>query len=258
MACGSLFMSRELFIVACRIQFPDEGFNLGPLHWECRVLATGPSGKSYSYCSYPCPCDLELLTSPSYHSQDDHYSPSPSLLVLLNTYPAHPPPTEPNYTERSLFFYLTTLILPLLGFPGGSEVKASAYNAGDAGSIPGSPGEGNGNPLQYSCLENPMDREAWQATVHGVAKSWTRLSDFTHSLTLILLSFSSTVVSQHTHAHILNLLGFVFRILGLCFCHFIKKDSQILFGICESQTSCMILQFNEIFYSKSNLKWSGI
>ena len=50
-----------------------------------------------------------------------------------------------------------------LGFPGGSEVKASAFNAGDLGSIPGSgrsPGEGNGNPFQYSCLENPMDREA--------------------------------------------------------------------------------------------------
>ena len=68
------------------------------------------------------------------------------------------------------------------GFPGGSEVKVSACNAGDLGSIPGlgrSPGEGNGNPLQYSCLENPMDRGAWWATVHGVAKSQTGLSDFT-------------------------------------------------------------------------------
>ena len=58
----------------------------------------------------------------------------------------------------------------------------SACNAGDLGLIPGSgrsPGEGNGNPLQYSCLENPMDKGAWWATVHGVAKSWTRLSDFT-------------------------------------------------------------------------------
>ena len=67
-------------------------------------------------------------------------------------------------------------------FPGGSEVKASASNAGDQGSIPGSrrsPGEGNSNPLQYSCLENPMDREAWWATVHGVSESQTRLSDFT-------------------------------------------------------------------------------
>ena len=64
---------------------------------------------------------------------------------------------------------------------GGSEVKASACNEGDLGSIPGSgrsPGEGNGNPLQYSCLENPMDGGAWWAIVHGVTKSRT-LSDFT-------------------------------------------------------------------------------
>ena len=70
----------------------------------------------------------------------------------------------------------------LRGFPGGSAVKASAWNAGDPGSIPGSgrsPGEGNGNPLQYSCLENPMEGGAWWATIHGVAESWTRLSAFT-------------------------------------------------------------------------------
>ena len=68
-----------------------------------------------------------------------------------------------------------------LSFPGGSDSKASAYSAGDLGSISGSgrsPGEGNGNPLQYSCLENPMDGGAWEAAVHGVPKSWTRLSDF--------------------------------------------------------------------------------
>ena len=67
-----------------------------------------------------------------------------------------------------------------MGFPGSSEVKASACNAGDPGSIPGLgrfPGEGNGNPLQYSCLENPMDGGAWWATVHRVAKSQTRLSE---------------------------------------------------------------------------------
>ena len=66
-----------------------------------------------------------------------------------------------------------------LGFPGGSEVKVSASNVGHLGSIPGlgrSPGEGNGNPLHYSCLENPMDGGAWWATVHSVAKSWTQLS----------------------------------------------------------------------------------
>ena len=69
-----------------------------------------------------------------------------------------------------------------MGFPGGSEVKASVCNVGDLDSIPGSgrfPGEGNGNPLQYSCPENPMDGGAWWATVHGVTKSRTRLSNFT-------------------------------------------------------------------------------
>ena len=67
------------------------------------------------------------------------------------------------------------------GFPGSSKGKESACNEGELGSIPGlgrSPGEGNGNPLQYSCLEDPMDGGAWQATVHGVTKSWTRLNDF--------------------------------------------------------------------------------
>ena len=69
-----------------------------------------------------------------------------------------------------------------MGFPCSSDGKESAYSAGYLGSIPGSgrsPGEGNGNPLQYSCLENPMDQGARWATVHGVAKSRTRLSDFT-------------------------------------------------------------------------------
>ena len=67
-------------------------------------------------------------------------------------------------------------------FPGGSDSKASAYNVGDPGSIPGlgrSPGERNGNPLQYSCLENSMDGGAWWAIVQRVAKSQTWLSDFT-------------------------------------------------------------------------------
>ena len=69
------------------------------------------------------------------------------------------------------------------GCPGGPVVKNSPPNVGDTGdvgSIPGqgrSPEGGNGNLLQYSCLGNPMDREAWQATVYGVAKSWARLSN---------------------------------------------------------------------------------
>ena len=70
-----------------------------------------------------------------------------------------------------------------MGFPGGSGAKNPSADAGDVGSIPGSgraPGEGNGNPLQFSCLEKPMDRGAWQVTVHGVAKS----SDITERLSM--------------------------------------------------------------------------
>ena len=68
----------------------------------------------------------------------------------------------------------------ILGFPGGSVVKSSPASAGDAGSILGlgrSPGEGNGNSLQYSCLENSMDRGAWWNSIHGVKKGQTRLID---------------------------------------------------------------------------------
>ena len=76
------------------------------------------------------------------------------------------------------FYYIGDHVTSLVA----QTVKASACKAGDPGSIPGlgrSSGEGNGNPLQYSCLENPMDGGAWQDTIRGVAKSRTQLSDFT-------------------------------------------------------------------------------
>ena len=66
------------------------------------------------------------------------------------------------------------------GFPGGSKVKNLPANEGDMDSVSGLgrfPGEGNSNPLQHSCLENPMDRGAWQATIHGLQKNWTQFSD---------------------------------------------------------------------------------
>ena len=75
---------------------------------------------------------------------------------------------------------LASVLLAYKGFLGGSVVKNPPASARDVGSIPGSgksPGGENGNPLQYSCLENPMDRGAWRATVHEVAKSQTRLND---------------------------------------------------------------------------------
>ena len=77
-----------------------------------------------------------------------------------------------------LGFWLCTLT-PLLGFPGSSEGKESAFSAGDPGTVSRlgrSPREGNGNPLQYSCLENSMDRGAWWVTVLRVTKSWTWLN----------------------------------------------------------------------------------
>ena len=86
-------------------------------------------------------------------------------------------------------------------FPGGLDGKASAYNVEDPGSIPGlgrSPGERNGNPFQYSCLENPMDGGAWQAIVHGVTKSQTRLSDFTFTQNTDLLHI------HYTYTYILH------------------------------------------------------
>ena len=77
-------------------------------------------------------------------------------------------------------------VITTLGFSSDSSGKESACSAGGAGLISGSgrfPGEGDGDPLQYSCLGNPMDRGAWQATVHGVEKSQTRLSNWAHTMT---------------------------------------------------------------------------
>ena len=87
-----------------------------------------------------------------------------------------------------------------MGFPGGSDGKASACNAGDPGLIPRlgrSPGEGNDKLFQYSCLENCMDGGPWWARVHGVTKSWTRLSNFT-----FFLSHASKVTPQILQARL--------------------------------------------------------
>ena len=85
-----------------------------------------------------------------------------------------------EYKCRVFKMHLKLRDQQLRGFPDGSDSKESACTAGDLGLIPGSgrsPGEGNGNPLQYSCLENPMDRGGLQATLCGAAKSQTRLID---------------------------------------------------------------------------------
>ena len=93
---------------------------------------------------------------------------------------------DPMGSECHLCFYLFTLYFlkhfTYLGFPGGSNGKESACSAGDPGSVSGSarsPGEGNGNPLQYSCLENAMEGGAWWASAPGVARSRTALKGLT-------------------------------------------------------------------------------
>ena len=122
----------------------------------------------------------------------NHYGSSPHQSESLSVPSCCPAPPQDRILTGSLrgqpesgWWDASRRHLPMdqLGFPCSSIGKESACNAGDPCSIPGlgrSPGEGNGNPLQYSCLENPMDREAWQATVHGVAKSQTRLNHHHH------------------------------------------------------------------------------
>ena len=91
----------------------------------------------------------------------------------------------------------------LNGFPGDTVVKNLPANTGDLGSIPGlgrSPNIGNGNPLQYSCLENPMGRGSWQVTVYGVTKNWTWMSDwaqFSQYLWIIYCHHNRDIQSDH-------------------------------------------------------------
>ena len=127
-----------------------------------------------------------------------------------------------------------------VGFPGGSEVKASASNAGDLGSIPGSgrsPGEGNGNPLQHSCLENPMDGGAWWATDHGVAKSRTRPSDFTFTFLFVSIPIYFDCI------HDITKTGFL--------CHLLKHLEHVKSNIrgCRKGIN---------FFSRSNLSVSQV
>ena len=106
---------------------------------------------------------------------------------------------EGNEERYTCLHYVYTL----MGFLGGTVIKNSPASAGDArdlGSIPGSerfPGGGNGNPLQYSCLGNPMDRGAWWAAVHGVTESQTQLSMHAHTNTYICIIHS--YVCMHTY-----------------------------------------------------------
>ena len=130
-----------------------------------------------------CPCSLELHTFFIRDCIVNSYS-SSNLKWASSSFSAN----EPHEICKSSLFPHAYYIIDMpasyqllyhfvtLHFPCGSDDKVSAYNVGDPGSIPGSgrsSGEGNGNALQYSCLENPMDGGAWSATVHGVTESDT-------------------------------------------------------------------------------------
>ena len=127
------------------------------------------------------------------------YNPAPSSITLRSTFIPSAidlcsKPPVPNSSDllcllNSAFYrnHTSSILCLALGFPGGSDGNESACNVGDLGSFPGlgrSPGEGNGYPHQYSGLENPMDRGAWQATVHGGRKE----SDTTEWLSLCLFN----------------------------------------------------------------------
>ena len=114
-------------------------------------------------------------------------------------------PTESPESPK-LYIYITDRYIDTyMGFTGGSVGKESACSRGDLGMIPGlgrSSGRGNDNPLQCSCLENPMDRGAWQATVHGVAKNQTRLSTAQHIIYIYIYVYIYIYMYTHTYIHI--------------------------------------------------------
>ena len=134
------------------------------------------------------------------------------------------------YQSRSVILKLWE-IHPRIGFTGGTVVKnlpANAENSRDTGSIPGSgrfPGVGDGNPLQYSCLENSMDRGAWWAIVNRVTKSGTQLSE---------LSWAESVSMTNE----LKILDIITLNTNLELCNLILSGSQFLF--CKMASTCQI------------------
>ena len=149
--------SCKLFVEACKIQFPDQVSNLGPLHWEHGVLATGPPGKSQDqiYISYKSCCIMSQIKFFFFMTeyttlQRRQWQPTPELLPgkshgRRSLVGCSPWGQESDTTEQLHFHFLLSCV-----------------------------GEGNGNPLQCSCLENPRDGGAWWAAISGVTQSWTR------------------------------------------------------------------------------------
>ena len=171
---GSNFTSQALCLSGLWKITTTKLFSQSLEHSGCSVLVLGPA----SYKQTSVFCELFALSPLKYFKAN-------TLCVErtpISTLPSSIMIEALGYLQMKITFLDCFEVKSGHSFLGGSDGKASVYNAGDLGSIPGlgrSPGELNGNPLQYYCLENPRDRGAWQATVHGLAKSRTRLNDFT-------------------------------------------------------------------------------
>ena len=154
MSRQAIFKCFQIFLpilTACGILVPNQDWNLYP---RIVVLITGPPGKSLDrlLSVWTWAKELNLLNSKTLTSK------LRNILFISKICCKHQSNLPLNYLAQ---------------FPGGSVVKTAPANVGDVGLIPGwgrCPGEGNGNPLQYSCLENPMDRGVWWAPVYGVTK----------------------------------------------------------------------------------------
>ena len=154
----------------------------------------------------------------------------------------------PKYSQISLSF----LPLPYLsGFPGGTDGKESACKAGDLGLIPGSgrfSGEGNRDPLQYSCLENSMDSRAWWVTVHGVTKRWTQWSNFPYFLSSYLLYLD--VASLYIFS-VISRIGYIFEYLLLF-------NKCLLFHQCIIKNSCFKTYRKIAHFKNTEVIWISL
>ena len=215
--------------------FLDQGSIPCPSQWKNWFLTTGLPGKAQSLhfltfllisstCiwTHRCPSFCRSLPSASFPILEwYHYlasAPSqkpgnrPGLFLLLSP---RDQSISKSYDSALGISHLLSIYLHHLGLPKWCSSKEPTGNAGDAGSMPEwgrSPGGGNGNPLQYPFLEDSKDRGAWCATVHGVAKSQTRLSDWAHKHTITfhqptgishawMTAAVSSLVSPCTHSY---------------------------------------------------------
>ena len=177
--------SGEAVSIPCCILYSSQTGPFAKYSALCLVsVSTIPS--AWNVFQKICPCLLQIHRSRSISHVTSYNKPSLQLEVMFSS-------SEFPKTHNIVLiivansYILFTMGLSLWGFLSDSDGKESACNAGDLGSIPGwgrSPGEGNGNPLQYFCLENSMDRATWQATVQRVAKSRTQLSN-SHWVTVL-------------------------------------------------------------------------